>query len=303
MSSSYEKPESLIIAINNGDTEAWIYLVNEYQGRLLRFAQSKIKQKADAEDLVQDTFIAFLRSVSNFRLEASLETYLYLILRNKIYDHHRYQNVRNFCLVQDVYHVNDNGDLIGATTIAPSEDLSASRCLGQEEHFQHQRDVLTKVLKKIVKGYKTSLNFRDLQLSELLFFGHISGKDTAKLMRISPVTVRTFKHRLLGKIQKLVAQEYESLPEAFICPDSLLTEIWASTRLSCPKYSTIGAFLLERLESQWFEYVDFHLTTLGCQFCRANYKDLQRQQSQEQHTLFQKEILASTIGFLTARPK
>ena len=52
--------------------------------------------------------------------------------------------------------------------------------------------------------------------------------------------------------------------------------------------------------SEWFDYVDFHLTIMGCHFCRASFKDLRQQQqtSRLQEDLRQR-IMASTIGFLS----
>ena len=55
---------------------------------------------------------------------------------------------------------------------------------------------------------------------------------------------------------------------------------------------------LEKLNAEWFDYVDFHLTTLGCHFCRASFNDLQHQRSRDQRTIFQNKIMASTVGFL-----
>ena len=39
---------------------SWSDFVSRYQGRLLRFARAKLPQRADAEDVVQETFVAFL---------------------------------------------------------------------------------------------------------------------------------------------------------------------------------------------------------------------------------------------------
>jgi hypothetical protein len=38
---------------------------------------------------------------------------------------------------------------------------------------------------------------------------------------------------------------------------------------------------------------------MGCHFCRANFKDLQEQQSNDQQTQFRQQILNSTIGLLS----
>jgi hypothetical protein len=55
MTDIHQNDKSLLEAIRRGDTEAWARLVDEYQGRLLRFAMTRVPQRADAEDIVQET--------------------------------------------------------------------------------------------------------------------------------------------------------------------------------------------------------------------------------------------------------
>jgi hypothetical protein len=85
------------------------------------------------------------------------------------------------------------------------------------------------------------------------------------------------------------------LPEQF---DAVLADIWQEQRLSCPKRSTIGAYMLGTLEPAWQDYVAFHLDKLGCQFCRANLADLQKQNQAGQSSVLRQKILNSTAGFL-----
>ncbi len=80
---------TLIEAIRSGDPEAWPQLVAEYHGRLLAFARSQLGQESDAEDAVQETFVGLLKSLNGFRGEASLETWLFQILRRRIADQYR----------------------------------------------------------------------------------------------------------------------------------------------------------------------------------------------------------------------
>ena len=90
----------LLEQIRRGEADGWAQLVKRYQGRQLAFAQSRLPNAADAEDLVQETFMAFLRSLGSFRAEASIETFLFTILRHKIIDHLRGRRW-NTCLIQD----------------------------------------------------------------------------------------------------------------------------------------------------------------------------------------------------------
>ena len=80
--------------------------------------------------------------------------------------------------------------------------------------------------------------------------------------------------------------------------ENLLTEIWQFRRLSCPKRSTIGAYLLKTLEKSWQSYVEFHLNKLGCHFCRANLEDMELKTRENQNDSFRKRIMESTVGFL-----
>jgi RNA polymerase sigma-70 factor (ECF subfamily) len=56
---------------------------------LLRYARLQVREPALAEDLVQNTLIAALQSVANFRGEAAPVTWLIGILKRQIIDHHR----------------------------------------------------------------------------------------------------------------------------------------------------------------------------------------------------------------------
>src|SRR3954464_7840748 len=84
----------LLERVRQSDGEAWSQLVAKFQGRLLAFARAQQVRDADAEDLVQDTFLRFLRGLDAYRGEASLETYLFLVLRRRIIDEMRGRRLR-----------------------------------------------------------------------------------------------------------------------------------------------------------------------------------------------------------------
>lgn len=57
--------------------------------------------------------------------------------------------------------------------------------------------------------------------------------------------------------------------------DHSIGAIWRRTRLSCPTREQLGSYLLQALEGDWQEYIDFHLKTIGCSYCLANLSDLE----------------------------
>jgi RNA polymerase sigma factor (sigma-70 family) len=300
MSEISQLNKRLLGKIRNGKAEAWAQLIDQYQDRLLNFATARLPQRADAEDIVQDTFVSFIKGLSNFRNEASLETYLFIILRNKIFDRYRSRWARSVCLIQDVYSGGEGEDSANVFEQMSAPDPTASWYISQDEQHELQRQALTHAFRELLKDFKESLKFCDLKMIELLFYCRISTKDVSKLLKLEGITVRVFKHRCLKRIRENVTKLNTSTNLSSSKFENFLTEIWESQRLSCPKRSTLGAFLLETLEPRWFDYVDFHLTTIGCHFCRANFKDLKHQKTTNEQRLFRKRIMASTVGFLSS---
>ena len=68
------------------DPNKWISLYSDY---LFNFTISRVNDRDLAKDLVQDTFFAGLKSMKNFKGEASERTWLVSILKRKIIDHYR----------------------------------------------------------------------------------------------------------------------------------------------------------------------------------------------------------------------
>jgi hypothetical protein len=132
---------------------------------------------------------------------------------------------------------------------------------------------------------------------ESLFYGQLRNKDVAGIAGIDEKHVALIKHRALNEVRDHVARNAgagsNSLP---VYGDSMVTEVWEEQRLTCPKRSTIGRYLLGTLDPPWQELVDFHLNRLGCRFCRANLDDLQKK-TNEDSAVVRDRILHSTIGF------
>ena len=300
--------------IRQGDGQVWSDFVSRYQGRLLRFARAKLPQRADAEDVVQETFVAFLRSLSRYRGECDLETYLFALMRRKIIDSYRSAGARRVCLIQDTRDTDSDEESSDLLDGVPSPVPTASWYARADEQYDRQKAALAEALDDLVNGLKKSLKFRDLQVIELLFYCQLANKNVARTMSLDEKAIALIKHRSLKHIREHIihcglriddlglAPDAGSNPQSAIRNpksfDSLLTDLWEEYRFSCPKRNTIGAYLLGTLEPEWHRYVDFHLNVLGCRFCRANLDDLQSQSQQTQHEQFQARIMESTVGFL-----
>ncbi|TBN01332.1 sigma-70 family RNA polymerase sigma factor [Hyunsoonleella flava] len=68
------------------DPNKWIDLYSDY---LFNYTITRVSDREIAQDLVQETFLAGLKSMKNFKGEASERTWLISILKRKIIDHYR----------------------------------------------------------------------------------------------------------------------------------------------------------------------------------------------------------------------
>ena len=68
------------------DSGAW---VDKYGDLLFGFALSRLRDKARAEDAVQETFLAALKGKETFQGQTAEKNWLFGILKNKIYDYFR----------------------------------------------------------------------------------------------------------------------------------------------------------------------------------------------------------------------
>lgn len=68
--------------------EQW---AKDYSQALYRYALARVSDQAVAEELVQETFLAALKSFDQFQGQSTVQTWLIGILRHKLFDHFRSQ--------------------------------------------------------------------------------------------------------------------------------------------------------------------------------------------------------------------
>jgi RNA polymerase sigma factor (sigma-70 family) len=275
----------LIDRVRQRDGEAWAQLVDRHQGRLLAFARGRNIPAADAEDLVQETFLHLLRGIDSFRGEASLETYLFLLLRRRMVEWLRGRRV-HVCLTAE-----DSNT--GIESQLPSNAPTASTYARRAEEIDQRRTALAASISQLVEGLRSTLNFRDLQLAEMLFFAQMRNIDVGTMTGLDEKHVALLKHRWIKQL-RITAEPGVAGDDLGV--ESLLTEVWTTYRPSCPKRSTLGGYLLGTLTPEWQGYIDFHVNRLACRFCNANLDDLRRETASSSEQ-FVHRLLESSVGF------
>ena len=263
---------------------------------MVAYAASQVRQMSDAEDLVQESFVGFLRTLDSYQQQSSLESWLFRILRRRIVDYYRARGTAKelaSCAMSD-----DQKNPMGFEL--SGNDPSPSQYVMRNEQNELDEDTLSDALAQVVDHMKAEENLRDLMIMEGLFYAGIRNRSLSELIGVDEGLIAVVRHRLLKKLTTLVVdsmQGGETLPDA-----KLLTRIWERDRPSCPKRTTLGKSLVGILDDAWQDYIDFHVDVLGCTFCSANRDDLRQADEAENAMDRSGRIFQSTIGFVS-RPR
>ena len=79
MTTEREGDQVLVARVQAGERQAFDLLVAKYQRRLMRLVTRLVHDPAEAEDVVQETFIKAFRALRHFRGDSAFYTWLYRI--------------------------------------------------------------------------------------------------------------------------------------------------------------------------------------------------------------------------------
>ncbi len=83
---NFLRDKALVKALQKGDVKAFNELYYKYHKKIFAFSLKFLKNKADAEDLIQKIFVIIWEKKENLNPEKSFNNYLFIIARNEIYD-------------------------------------------------------------------------------------------------------------------------------------------------------------------------------------------------------------------------
>ena len=199
----------LIRQVRAGDASAWRQLIEKYEGRLLAFVDSRLRDRGASEDVVQETFIGFLTSLPHYDEKRDLEAYLFSIAAHKLTDHLRKQGRRPVDQFGSDGHGRPIEEVAGPARAASSIARSGER-LEQEER------VLAEALGTLIREWQSKADYDRLRCLELLIVRGWANKDVAKHLNITEQAVASYKFQAVGRLREMARRsglEIERLGE------------------------------------------------------------------------------------------
>jgi RNA polymerase sigma-70 factor (ECF subfamily) len=186
----------LIRQVRDKDAGAWRQLIERYEGRLTAFVDSRLRDRAASEDVVQETFVGFLTSLPNYDEKRDMEAYLFSIAAHKLTDHLRKQGRRPI----DQFGSDDHG--------RPLEEVAggarpASSIARSGERREAEERVLTESMGQLVREWLAKGDFDRLRCLELLIVKGWANKDVAKYLDLTEQAVASYKFQTIGRLKEM----------------------------------------------------------------------------------------------------
>lgn len=216
---------SLAARVHSGDGRAFELLMRRHNRRLYRLARSMLRDAAEAEDALQDAYLAAYQSMGGFRGEASLATWLSHVVVNQCLARLRRQARRDNIVPM----VALGGPDEEGPAMAASERDAPDGALVRAE----LRAVLERKLDELPEAFRTVFVLRSVE--------ELSVEETAQALRLPEATVRSRHFRARSMLRESLAQEIDLAErDVFSFDGARCDRIVAAVLLHLPAPSPAG---------------------------------------------------------------
>jgi len=183
----------LIEKLKSGHAEAFKFLVDTYQEKVLNTCFRFLNNKEDAEDLAQEVFLTVYRSIGDFRGDSKLSSWIYRIAVTRSLDAYRKKNrKKRFAKMQRLIGLKENDDALQISdTHTPSTELED----------KERAAILQQALNGLPENQRTVI-----MLNKYEGFSH---KEIADIMGTSVSSVESLMHRGKQKLRTALYRYYD----------------------------------------------------------------------------------------------
>nr|WP_319398460.1 RNA polymerase sigma factor [uncultured Carboxylicivirga sp.] len=184
----------IIKQVKEGNRDAFRQLVTLHHQRVIYICMSFVNQLEDAEDIAQEVFVEVYKSISSYREEASLSTWLYRLSVNKSLDYLRQKKrkKRGYGVLSSM----DNTELSNLSIVS-SEDVD------QDIELEERKKILLQAMEKLPERQKVALTLSKLD--------ELSQKEVADVMGVSEGSVESLLVRAKKKLKEILMMQKEKI--------------------------------------------------------------------------------------------
>ena len=175
-----------ITKVINGDTNAFSYLIDSYSDMVFSLACKMLKNKEEAEEVCQDTFIKAFKNLNKFKGDSKFSTWLYRIAYHTALDHIKKNKNSN-----RTFEINE----ITFNQIKSVEDILQT--IERKEREKVMNDCLLKLTEE------------ERSIIWMFYYDELSLKEIIEVTQLSEANVKVKLHRARKRLLTIVEKNVE----------------------------------------------------------------------------------------------
>ncbi len=192
----FDTPEFLA-RLRAGDETAYRRLVRRYHGAMVGLAQGVIGSRAQAEEVVQDTWFAVFRNIASFEGRSSLAGWLFTIVRNRARTRITSEG-RTVALPE----MEGTGRAVGMENFTPNghwaelpalwDEINPERIIGGRQMWE----IVHETIQTLPAAQQATIMLRDIEGQ--------SSEAVCDLLGVSEANQRVLLHRARGRVRAAI---------------------------------------------------------------------------------------------------
>ena len=180
------KDQLYIDKVINGDASAFAYLVDTYKNMVFSLAYKMTKNKEEAEEVSQDTFIKAFKNLSNFKGDSKFSTWLYRICYHTTLDAIKKNKKNNY-----TFEINE----------VTYNQIQSVETILQGIERKERSVIMDKCLMKLADEERSIL--------WMFYYDELSLKEIIEVTNLSEANLKVKLHRARKKLLTIVEKNIE----------------------------------------------------------------------------------------------
>lgn len=190
-----DRPDrKLVRGLRRRDEEAFTEMVQKYQHRVYNIVYRILGDKAEAEELAQEVFIAVFKHVDSFRGDSKFSTWLFRIATNRAKNRIKYLARRNRDRHQDLDDTPESN--IEKNPVGGETDRPDRKAMGHE-----LESIMQEGLEELNEKHRTVIVLRDVE--------NLSYEEIADVLEIAEGTVKSRLYRARSQLKEHIEERYD----------------------------------------------------------------------------------------------
>ncbi|MBX3043681.1 MAG: sigma-70 family RNA polymerase sigma factor [Candidatus Kapabacteria bacterium] len=170
--------------VQNGDLNAFRFLIDNYKQMAMSIALRILKNRDDAQDAVQESFILAYQNIQKYNFSTKFSTWFYKIVLNK-----------SLSIIRK-----SKPEFISIDEDPAIEEIP-------DDEFDHYDSEL---IQKIIESAIERLNDNEAIILRLYYYDDLKVEEIAKLFEVTYTNAKVILHRARLKLKKILMNEFKS---------------------------------------------------------------------------------------------